>query len=132
MMRNWKVPAAVFLSVAIAIPAFAQSEPSEIVTVFAPYLVKKAQTGRGRTPVATVSVSRSVSYQDIDLTTEMGKIMLAGRVRQAAQDVCNELERRFSRSIYVPLAEDKDCAKNAENEAMGQVDAVVAASRAGM
>lgn len=132
MMRKWKAVALVFLSAAIALPAFAQSQPSEKVTVFAPYVIKKVQTGRRRTPVTTVSVTRSVTYQDIDLTTEMGKIMLAGRVRQAAQDVCNELGRRFRGSIYLSLAEDRDCAKDAENEAMVQVDAVVAASRAGM
>ena len=118
-----------------SVPALAQ-EPSEAVTVFAPYVVKKVETQRGigkRPTITTISVSRNVSYHDLDLTADAGETALAGRVRQAAQDVCRELARRFPATIYVPVAgEDKNCAKNVEAEAMMQVHAVVEASRVGM
>ena len=134
-MKGYLQLAAAMVFLAGSVPALAQ-EPSETVTVFAPYVVKKVETQHGignRPTITTISVSRNVSYHDLDLTADVGETTLAGRVRQAAQDACRELARRFPAKIYIPVAgEDKNCAKNAETEAMMQVRAVVEASRAGM
>jgi len=120
---------AVVLLLAASVPALAQMEPAEKITVFAPYIVKKSNSGAGRTPVTTITISQEVSYQDLDLRSEIGLTTLVGRVRQAAEDICRELGRRYPKSIYVPVSEDKDCAKNAEANGMMEVHAVVAAAR---
>lgn len=135
MKGYWRIASAAILVISAASPVYAQSEPSETVTVFAPFVVKKVQgpPAIGKRPaVSTVSVSRNISYHDIDLTSDAGETTLTARVHQAAQDVCRELERRFPKTLYIPVSEDKDCAKNAEAAAMIEVHAVVAASRNNM
>ncbi len=132
MKRHWSLASAAFLLMTAASPVYAQPAPSENITVFAPYIVKKVQTAPavgGRQAVSTVSVSRNISYHDIDLSSDVGDLTLRGRVHQAAQDACRELELRFPKNVYIPVSEDKDCAKNAEAAAMIQVRAVVAATR---
>ena len=113
-----------------AIPALAQSEPAEKITVFAPYVVKKVTSGPPRAPVTTITMTRDVSYQDVDLKSEIGVTILVGRVRRAAEDICRALDHRYPRSVYVPVFGDKDCANKAAVDGMMQVYAVVAAARA--
>lgn len=118
------------LFMASSLPVLAQSEPAEKITVFAPYIVKKVTSGPSRSPVTTITMTRDVGYQDVDLKSEIGVTILVGRVRQAAEEVCRELDRRYPRSVYVPVTEDKDCANKASADGMMQVYAVVAAARA--
>jgi UrcA family protein len=120
----WKIATALVFCSATGMAAYAQ-EASEKVTVFAPYVVKKTTKDR----VTTISVSRDVSYQDIDLTASDGQAALEARVRQAAQDVCRELDRRFITSAYVTVSSNKSCVKDAQAEAMVQVRNVVAAAK---
>lgn len=124
--------AIVFLS-SVTFPVVAQSaaEPAEEVTVFAPYVVKKTVTRQVRSiPVTTINMSRAISYHGMDLTSDSEVAALEARVKQAAEDVCNELDKRYPKSAYIPVAEDKDCAKNAAENAMAEVRIVVAAVRA--
>jgi UrcA family protein len=118
------------LFMAGSLPVVAQSEPAEKITVFAPYVVKKVTSGPPRAPVTTITMTRDVSYQGVDLKSEIGVTMLVGRVRQAAEDICRELDHRYPRSVYVPVIGDKDCANKAAADGMMQVYAVVAAARA--
>ena len=118
------VAAILFLS-ASSVAAFAADEPSENVTVFAPYVVKKVESGgltKERT--TTVTVSRDVSYKDLDLATADGRTALETRVQQMARDVCSELARRYPSNVYVPVTSNKTCVKDAINEAMIQVRGV--------
>jgi UrcA family protein len=74
-----------------------------------------------------ISLSYGVSYQDLDLATPAGKDELSARVRQAAMDACDELDRQY------PFAEPKGlrCVEAAVDSAKDQVHrAVTAASGA--
>lgn len=103
--------------------------PTEEITVYAPYIVQKASSGPIRAPVTTVTMSRHVSYKELDLKTESGVEALEARVRQAADEICQELDHRYPKTIYVPISQDKNCAKNAAENGLVQVKAVVAAVR---
>jgi len=52
---------------------------------------RSATTGA---PIEWVSLSRPVSYRDLDLRTAQGADVLAARIRHAARDACRELDRR--------------------------------------
>jgi UrcA family protein len=82
-------------------------------------------------PVTTVNMSQGISYHGLDLTSDADVATLEGRVRQAAEDICKELDRRYPKSVYIPVEEDKDCAKNAAENAMVEVRTVVSAVRSG-
>ena len=129
MHTTLKFAAALSVLAAVTLPAFAQEEATENVTVFAPYVVKKTTSGMSKDRVTTVKVSRDVSYQDLDLTTTDGKAQLETRVKDAAADVCKELDRRFPTSVYVPVGSNKDCVKNAIAEVMAEVKGVEQAAK---
>src|SRR5690349_19607234 len=93
-------------------------EPSEEVTIFAPYLVQKIVTGPTGAPAMLVTSSRNVSYHDLDLKTDADVVILEGRIRQAAQDICHELDQRYSPQIYVRIS--KGCATDAANTGLTQ------------
>lgn len=126
-----KSAAALAVLAAVALPAFAASEPTEEVTVFAPYVVQKTKSGRPRRPVTTVTINRDVSYKDLDLKTAEGQATLEARAKQAAQDICAELDRRYPVGAYTSVAENKNCVREATEEVMIQVRGVEAAARAG-
>jgi UrcA family protein len=124
--------AVIVLLSGIAVPAVAQSasEPTEEVTVFAPYVVTKTVTKPLRSiPVTTMNMSRSISYHGLDLTSDTDVATLDARVKQAADDVCKELERRYPKARYASVEDDKNCAKNAYDSTMSEVRTVVAAAR---
>ena len=113
------------------VPAIAQeaSQPSEQVTVFAPYVVTKASTGPTKSRVTTVTMSRNVSFEGLDLTSADGQATLESRVKQAAADVCKELDRRYPSTVS--LTENRNCVKQALDEAMIQVRGVEKAVKIG-
>jgi UrcA family protein len=106
-------------------------EPTEQVTVFAPYLVQKAFVGPTRSPVQVITISRAVSYHDLDLKTEAGAASLEARVKQAADDICRELDRRYPRTVYAPIAGGRNCAQFAADTSLIEVREIVAAVRGG-
>ena len=105
------------------------SEPSEQVTVFAPYAVRKGMGGSVRSPIMMITISRKVSYHDLDLRSEADIATLKGRVTRAARDLCRELDRRYSPAIYVPLFSTKRCQGEAAQNGLWVVDALVALAR---
>jgi|SRR5579883_2983328 len=129
MKTTLKFAAALSVLAAVTLPAFAQEEGTEDVTVFAPYVVKKSRAGRSREPVSVVKVSREVSFKDLDLTTSEGQATLEARVKQTASDVCSELDRRYPKAIYIAVEENKNCVKEAMSEAMNQVRSVEEAAK---
>ena len=130
MHTTLKFAAALSVLAAVALPAFAQEEATENVTVFAPYVVEKTMSG-GRTKdrVTTVKVSRDVSYSDLDLSTADGKAQLETRAKQAANDVCSELDKRYPKNVYIPVSSNNDCVKNAIAQVMAEIKGVEQAAR---
>jgi UrcA family protein len=111
--------------------AMAQSiEPVEEVTVFAPFVVTRTVERRPKSiPTATINMSRGVNFHDLDLTSDTDVATLETRVRQAADDICRELARRFPRGRFARANADRDCAKNASDAALIEVKEVVATVR---
>jgi UrcA family protein len=112
--------------------AMAQTiEPVEEVTVFAPFIVTRTvERGRPRSiPVSTINMSRGINFHDLDLTNDTDVATLETRVRQAADDICRELGRRFPRGRFAISNHDRNCAKNASDSALIEVREVVAAAR---
>jgi UrcA family protein len=75
--------------------------------------------------VTTVTMSRKVSFQDLDLGSAEGKAALEARVKQTASDVCKQLDRRYPGQS---IAENKNCVQEAIDEAMVSVRGVEAAA----
>jgi UrcA family protein len=104
---------------------------SESVTVTAPYIVQKTEVQKpmGKRPALTVvSISRPVSYVDLDLSKAADAQKLRDRVKTAAADVCTELDKRFPKSQYMPEPASQDCVGAATSESLLVVNRLIAAS----
>lgn len=122
----------------VAQPAKTQSQEFEeaqyeTVTVYAPYVVKRQvvnsmMSKKSATGLEMVSISRSVSFADLDLADPGQAKQLESRVDIAAHDACRELEKKFPKSQYRPVPEDQNCAGNAKAAAMIAVRALEAAA----
>lgn len=105
----------------------------ETVTVYAPYVVKRQilnpmMSKTSSTGLELVSVSRSVSFADLNLSDERQVKMLEDRVGTAARDACAEIDKKFPRSRYTPVPANQDCVGNAKKSAMVAVKALEVAA----
>jgi len=115
----------VLLAIGIAIaggPVVAQ-EVSEI-TVVAPRPVTRVvgRTSSG-VPVELVTLTRHVSYADLDLAKSADAAALEARVNDTAKEACKQLD-----TLYPLRSSDPECFKKAVDGAMVQVKAAVAAA----
>jgi UrcA family protein len=98
---------------ALAKDASANSSAHEAVTVMAPYTLRETVATPRLTddglPVEVISVSRPVSYADLDLARTADAIRFRHRVRMAAKDVCAELNRRFPPQAFMPTPNSQNC-----------------------
>jgi UrcA family protein len=71
-----------------------------------------------------ISLTYGVRYDDLDLSTQTGKEELKARVKQAAGEACEELDRQY------PFTEPKGprCVEAAVDSAKDQVRAAIAAA----
>lgn len=101
---------------------------TELLTVTAPRMMRRVV---GRTEdggkIELYSLSRTVSYADLNLALEADVVKLQDRIDAAAQDVCRELGRQD------PLIQlhDGHCVHNAIAGAMAQAHRVIAAAENG-
>ena len=117
-------------------PATAQQGPSspaagEQVIITSPYVVRKEAVPSNRAPglrnPELVSISRAVTYADLDLSKPSGVAELQTRVRNTARDVCGELSRLYPRTSGQYVYGGTDCVRKATDdgmEAIKQVSAV--------
>jgi UrcA family protein len=126
MRRNLvRIVAVALIGTAVAGTAVAQQEEGITITASRAPKVEVVEPKPGSI-MKTVSLSYGVSYSDLDLTTTEGKEQLKARVRQAAEDACNELDRQY------PFSEPKGlrCVGATVDSAKGQVhDAIAAAGK---
>jgi UrcA family protein len=104
------------------VPVVAQ--PLEEITVVAPYHVEHKVVGRSSStgaPIETISLSRPVSYSDLDLSKPIDVTVLENRVKQVAKESCKELEKIYPDLMYTPSPSNQNCLKSATEEAMDQV-----------
>jgi UrcA family protein len=112
----------------------APGSPDEQVTVVqdTPYTVRQEVTERGnmsKMEVRQTSVSRGVSYSDLDLSKDSDVAILKDRIRTAALDVCRQADRRAGSLINRPLWPAPDCVTSAKQQAKADVNRIVANAR---
>lgn len=116
-------------------PSFAQTvakgeyyETNEIVVV--PYGIQRERTGRRASgslaPEETLTLSRVVSTDGLNLRYEADVSALHQRVEVTARDICNELDRA---TAGASTTSDRECVRDAVRAAMPQADAAVFRAR---
>ncbi len=114
----------------------APASPDEHVTVVqdTPYTVRQQVTERGNMSMMEIrqtSVSRGVSYSDLDLTKDSDVAILRDRARTAAIDVCRQADQRAGSLINRPLDPSPNCVTTAKQQALADVNKIVANARSG-
>ncbi len=131
------VATAVALGAAITVyPAIAQpgsvGPANEQIIVEAPGYVftRKAIDGRKNhlMNAEVASITRTVSYADLQLWMPEGAAMLKQRVNDTAVQICRDLNNRFPRTSFQVVYGKEDCVKSTVDSAMTMVDMVIAAS----
>jgi UrcA family protein len=120
--------AAILGAVGVAAQTARVGEPVFELTVVAPRLVRRPVARESATgaPVELVSLTRRVSYSDLDLTQHADVLELDRRIEAVAREACEQLAGVF------PLSDPKtpDCVAEAVSGAKAQAErAVAAASR---
>lgn len=102
-------------------------EPVFELTVVAPRLVRRPATRENATgaPVELVSLTRRVSYSDLDLAKPADVLELDRRIEAVAREACEQLAGVF------PLSDARtpDCVAEAVAGAKTQAERAVAAAR---
>jgi UrcA family protein len=94
-----------------AAPAAAQSGAEEIIVV-----------GRyGKVPDSVQSLSQSVSYADLDLSTKAGKDILRQRLKLTARYLCDKLGESNTTTSAIPSC--RDAAVNDAMDRLGTIEA---------
>jgi len=97
---------------------------TETVIVRPPYNVieKRQLVGRinGELNPTEFTLSRPVSFSDLDLTRDEDFLELRARVRNTARDLCYELDARIPALRGYP-SEDRECVRKATRDAMHAV-----------
>ncbi len=110
--------------VPIGAPAQAQaqtgaSEPTITITAPRRTRLPSRSVNEG---IELLSLSAAVGYRDLNLRTPDGRTALEKRVRDAAQEVCQELDRKYPGGT----PDVRTCARDAHASAKRQIDAAVA------
>lgn len=102
----------------------AQAQPIETVTVTAPRIVHQTiVTGRSSTtgaPIEETTISRVVSYADLDLAKAADADAFKARVEDAARDLCAELDK-----LYPLEPKDPSCARTSVARVMPRVNILI-------
>jgi UrcA family protein len=102
-------------------------EDEEDVVVTAPG-VHREITGRSAStgaPIETLTEQRVVAANDLDLRYDGDVQRLYRRIDRTVAAACRSVERR----VEVPLDDERDCLRNARNDAFAQADELIAAAR---
>lgn len=100
----------------------------EEVIVVAPRMVRRETLGRtaNGADVERITLTRRVSYSDLDLSRHADVLELENRVNTMAVTACGQLEELF------PLSTDErdnaECIRHAKASAMAQVESAAAAA----
>jgi UrcA family protein len=115
-------PAVAAAAAATAAPPSAQV--TEELIIRAPDVVRRAlpRSGPGAPPGLTnpeiISLTRAVSYSDLDLSRASDVQELQRRIGNTARDVCQELVRRYPRQNAEYVYSANDCVKKATDDGL--------------
>lgn len=106
-------------------PAIAQ-EVKEVIVEAPRAVVRKVERTNTGAPVEILTLTRRVSYADLDLSKSADAATLETRINDTAKDSCTQLDK------MIPLlgrSDDGDCVKKAVDGAMVQAKAAIAAAQ---
>ena len=107
-------------------PALAQETAQ--VTIQAERTAKVVGRSYTGVPIELVTLTRRVSYADLDLSTHTGATELEKRVSDTAKDACKQLDTLYP---LTASAGGPSCVKKATDDAMVQAHAAIAAAEKG-
>lgn len=81
-------------------------------------------------PIEVVSLAKTVSFADLDLTTKTGVDEFNKRIMYAALDACNELEAQYPSNRYVLVPATQNCPDTTATQALAIAKQIIAAARA--
>jgi UrcA family protein len=127
--------AALLSGPAQAQPGTSAAAPAPVagtLTVTAPRVVRgdSGSVGLRGTPIEVVSLSRTVSFADLDLTTDTGADEFRKRILYGALAACDELDAKYPSNLYVP-APDQNCPDATARPAMAVGEEIIATARHG-
>jgi UrcA family protein len=97
----------------------AASTDMDGVTVFAPY--RHERDGATGAPIETVRASRVVYFRDLDPNSRFGHHVLVSRIRGAARDACQQIDRE---NPLTDNMDDRSCIRAATERAINDVDSM--------
>ena len=118
-------------------PALAQGGAApghtmEQVMITSPYVIKReavtAARAQGLRNPELVSISRPVSYSDLDMSKPADVAQLQTRARNTVRDVCQELGQLYPRTGGQFIYTNTDCVKKATDEAMDTIKQIADAA----
>ena|SRR5690242_21555250 len=121
---------AIAIAPALAQPG-AQASAAQEVTVIAPKVARHHYAGGPRffgAPIEVVSLTKTVSFADLDLTKQADVSTFEARVQATAQAACGDLEIKYPSTYYVPVPADQNCQQTASDQAMALAKEVIAAA----
>jgi UrcA family protein len=105
--------------------ALAATDATEEVTVDSPYTIRQQvlpRTSQREMAARQTSISREISFADLDFSKQADVDIMRQRIRQAARETCDELDRRFPPTVYVPVQEARPCIATTTLHAFGRLD----------
>jgi len=138
-VRRWLFIAAVCYAVITPPPvltaAAAGAEGEQMTVPDSPYTVRQQVIepsigNMSKMELRQTSVSKSVTYSDLDLSKDADVAILKERARKAARDACR-LADRHADSLDRPVGVEPDCVTSARQQALANVNRIVADARAG-
>jgi UrcA family protein len=122
--------------VGIGGPALAQGgaapQAMEQVMITSPLVIKRdavnAARAQGLRNPELVSISRPVSYSDLDMSKPADVAQLQTRARNTVRDVCQELGQLYPRTGGQFIYTNTDCVKKATDEAMDTIKQIADAA----
>jgi UrcA family protein len=100
----------------------APADESVIVHPYYDQVEKRQLLGRvnGEINPVELSISRPVSFSDLDLSQEAGYMEFRARVHETARNLCAELDARFP-ELRGDRDADRECVRTATRNAIGRV-----------
>jgi len=102
------------------------------LTIVAPKVVRRQTTGAkafASAPIEVLSLSRTVSFADLDLSTESGATELKKRIMYGALAACDDLEAQYPSNIYVPVPAGQNCPDTTARAGLAVADEVISAAK---
>jgi UrcA family protein len=100
------------------------NDPQPTVTVKAPRVIHRSVGNGGGLAVEQLSLTRKVSFADLNLDTPQGRAALHDRIRARAKQACQQLESLYPSLIWID--DVQSCVHHAMLTWMPQVHAVPA------